>query len=142
MKKFAKIAMAASVFMMPFAANAAPADGTYSGPVKVHKGLTLNCTLTVDVLNNGTQVGNLSLTGLLCGLVSFNNAPYTVVSAGPNTYQIQDVNVTTITPGDCDGNIEAVYDDSGAAPTIILNGTLPASDGGGDCSIEGDLELE
>ena len=141
MKRLAKIAMAAAVAMMPFAANATPVDGTYSGAVTVHKGLTLNCTLTADVTNGGTQVGNLALTGPLCSLVNFNNQPYNVVHVDGDQYEIQDVDVTTITPGNCFGNIIIIYF-PGPPPVIIIFGSLPASAGGGDCIIDGQLELE
>lgn len=141
MNKFVKIAMVASMATMPFAANAAPADGTYSGPVQVHKGLTLDCTLTVDVINNGTQVDNLDLAGPLCGLVSFNGAPYNVAYVSGDTYEIQGVSVSTITPGNCEGSITADYEDA-TPPAIHLAGSLPTAGLGGDCTIDGTLEKE
>lgn len=152
MKKLATIAMAASVFMMPFAANAAPADGTYTGVVDVYKGISLKCNLTVDVSGGGTLADNLALSptsilNFLCSSVSLNNQPYDVtpVPADPNSppppanaYRIHDVNVTTITPGDCEGYIDVLYL-AGATPSIDLDGSLPASAGGGDCLINGVL---
>lgn len=138
MKKFAKIAMAASVFMMPFAANAAPSDGLYKGTVDVSKGLFLTCTMSATVTTSSG--GNITISGLslspgnlLCGLVSFTGQPYTVTHVGGNVYKIHDVEVTTITPGNCQGDIDVVYD-AGPPEAIHLSGILPP-----DCSVNGTL---
>src|SRR5690606_1556446 len=82
MKKLATIAMAASVFMMPFAANASVV-GTYKGDVTVHKGLTFDCKLTAKVVDAPSghphdylTTLSLSMGNLLCPLISINSNPH------------------------------------------------------------------
>lgn len=134
MKKLATLAMAASVFMMPLAANAAPSDGNYQGTVAVSKGISLTCTMNAT-LSGGTSISNLKLSAgdLLCGLVLFTSQPYTVSHVTGNVYRIHDVKVTTITPGNCEGDIDVIYD-AGPPEAIHLSGILPP-----DCTVSGTL---
>lgn len=136
MKKLATIAMAASVFMMPFAANAVT-DGSYKGQVAVQKGIQLTCQLTVGVSGSGT-LATLGLGGInpLCYLVAFTGTPYPASFSGTTsgTYTITGVDVTTITSGDCAGDASGTW----SGTTINVNAVLPAKVAGtGDCVILG-----
>lgn len=114
------------------AAMAQAADDTYTGMVVVQKGLTLTCTATVTVSSGGTKA-TISLAppvDALCSLVSFNGGPYDVTWVG-NDAVIHDVNVTTITPGGCDGDLAISWD---GADTLSVSGTLPP-----DCSVNGSV---
>lgn len=109
-------------------------DGTYIGPVVVQKGLTLNCTATV-VISNGGTLATLELAPPiddLCEDVLFNDGPYDVTWDGNNAI-IHDVNVTTITPGGCDGDLAVSWD---GVDTLSVSGTLPP-----DCSVNGSVSL-
>lgn len=144
MIKLAKIAMAASVFMMPLAANAS-LDGTYIGDVNVQKGISLNCRLNAVVENGGTELTALYITqknflDLLCPTVTFDELPYAIVPdlIIPNKYFITGVVAKTITPGDCAGDIDVTHDPD--LERISINGTLPTADpNSADCLVSGDL---
>lgn len=160
MKKFAKIAMAASVLMMPFSANALPTNGTYSGTVGVTKGISLTCNLNVtvsgitllnpadpvnDVPAKYTANASLALTsGLLCPLVTFHNQPndaeFTVSleDSATGTYAINGIEVTAITPGGCQGDANGAWSENATHIYLDVAAVLPPQSGGtGNCSIEG-----
>lgn len=133
--------MVASALFVPFAANAAPTDGSYAGTVVVNKGLTLVCTLTADVSGGGTQINNMVLTGSggFCSSVTFNNTPYTVTTLSSTNIVIEDADVNTITAGGCLGDANATY----TSNSISLAAVVPAKEAGtGDCSMEGTIELQ
>ena len=138
MNKFAKIAMLASALVIPGVANAAPADGNYSGSVTVTKGLTLFCTLSATVSGGGTSVSGLALSGPLCTSVTFNNQPYAATSTGTTsgTFTIVNVDVNTITAGGCYGNAVGSY----SGNTISLAASIPPKSAGtGNCGINGTI---
>lgn len=117
------------------AAMAQAADGVYSGLVVVQKGLTLTCTATVTLSNGGTEA-TITLSppvDALCSLISFNDGPYNVTWDG-NEATVEDVNVTTITPGGCDGDLTVTWD---GVDELSVSGTLPP-----DCSVNGAVYLE
>lgn len=115
-----------------------------SGPVTVSKGLTLGCTLTINgtvPAGGATASATPSLSGFLCGTVSFNNAPYVAeLQSDGTTLTLYDVSVNTITSGGCSGNISGQWNN--AAKTLTVNTTLPeTTPGTGDCTIVGTLNL-
>lgn len=140
MNRLAKIAMLSSVFIgaqiasTAAMAQTAPATGTYSGTVVVMKGLTLTCTLTLNVNATNSTVG-VSLTpgDANCAALGFVGNPYSYTySAG--VFTINDVYVDTITIGDCAGDISADWDGT----TFFIDTFLPtATPGTPDCTIVG-----
>jgi hypothetical protein len=148
MMKILSTAAAALAFMASQTASAqtfATTPGTYTfagSGVLVQKGSgpLLSCDLSVTIVNNGSTItATPSLTGFFgfCDTVVFTGAPYNVVVSGSNV-TLQSVYAdTTITPGDCAGDITASW--AGGSPeTLTVNTTLPAvSSGTGDCTISG-----
>lgn len=123
--------------------------GTYTfsgGGVLVQKGSgpLLSCDLSVTIVNNGSTItATPSLTGFFgfCSTVVFTGAPYNVVVSGPNvTFQSVYAD-TTITPGDCAGDITATWA-AGPPENLTVSTTLPeVSAGTGDCTISGNISL-
>lgn len=123
--------------------------GTYvfeGGGVLVQKGSgpLLSCDLRVEIVNDGTTItATPSLTGFFgfCSTVVFNNAPYNVVVSG-SSVTFQNVYAdTTITPGDCSGDITATWD-AGPPENLTVSTTLPeVTASTGDCTISGNIPL-
>lgn len=143
MNKLVKIAMLASAILIPQVASAshAPPVGTLTGTdVYVEKGINFTCDLTLTTTPDGSAA-YVSLTpgSLFCLLLSFNGEPYPVVydtnhlPNGRHLVTLTGVDVTTITSGDCAGNISAEWDGS----VLYINTTLPAKSGGNDCIVIG-----
>lgn len=113
-----------------------------AGSVTVSKGLTLNCTLTINATTDGsTTNATPSLSGFLCGSVSFNNTPYLAeLQSDGTTLTLYNVSVNTITSGGCSGDISGQWNN--VAKTLTVNTTLPeTTPGTGDCTIVGTLNL-
>ena len=143
MKNIALIAAAAALCV--FTPATAMAQSTISGTVTVQKGTgpLLTCTATAGLdgssPSTSTQVTSLSLTGGflgLCATVQFPNVPHNITQGG-GVFQVDDVYAdTTITAGDCFGDLTGTI--SGGVVTI--NDILEEVDlGTGDCSIDGSL---
>lgn len=139
MNNLAKIIIASTALVgSQFAAVSAMAqtapNGTLTGSVVATKGITLDCELTLTV-NSSTNKGSIAMTpgDSLCNALVFNNMPYdTVYSAGVLTFK--NVDVTTISLGDCYGDISAAWDGS----VLTIDTTLPPKTGGPACVIEGE----
>jgi hypothetical protein len=116
-----------------------PGGHTVSGPVTVSKGITLNCTLsgTGNVTGGGAAtITSLSLTGGLCGLVSFTGLPYAVTSTSLTSITIVDVRAVGIT-GNCRGNLTGAFNQTTGQITFT-NATIPSDPpGGSPCVING-----
>lgn len=155
MKKLLGIA-AALALLAPHAASAqtfttTPGTYTFSGNgVLVQKGSgpLLSCFLSIDVTNDGTSItaGNPVLTGSggFCNTVVFQATPWPVMVSG-TTVTISGIDVdTTITPGDCNGFLDATFSTSGGTESLTVDtgftttSTLPeVTASTGDCKIDG-----
>lgn len=145
----------------PYIAPAATPSWIFNGDVDVYKGIPLTCqtTVTISGPNNAsdtnppfshTDVSNLSATITLaggtlnlCNVVEVAPIPagsitYASNGASGGTFTLHDVFVTTITPGNCEGDIAAVWNES--AQTLTVSGTLPAVSGS-DCTMNGTVDL-
>lgn len=120
------------------------AQSAISGTVVVQKGSgpQLTCTATAGLDGStpetSTQVTSLSLSGSfgLCSTVQFPNVPHDI-SQGGGDFTVEGVYAdTTITPGDCFGDLDGTV----SSGVVSLNATLPEVDSGtGDCTIAGSL---
>ncbi|MGK2286272.1 hypothetical protein [Pedomonas sp. V897] len=135
MKRFLPIAVIASALLVPHIAHASPPTGTLTGTVVVHKGITLTCTLTLTISSGGTATIALTPGDSNCAALSFNNQPYATSYSGGSTgtFTVKDVDVSTITLGDCKGDISGTWTGS----TLVINATLPPKTGGPSCSVVG-----
>lgn len=124
-----------------------PGTYVYSGSgvlVQKGNGPLLSCDLSVTIVNNGSTItATPSLSGFFgfCSTVVFTGSPYNVVVSG-STVTFQNVYAdTTITPGDCYGDITATWD-AGPPENLTVNTTLPEVDPNtGDCTIAGNISL-
>lgn len=125
------------------------APWVFEGEVEVYKGIELTCnaTVTINGPNSGgtTDVEDLSATitlsgGFLnlCNSVNVDPIPAGNVTYSGGTFTLHDVYVTTITPGDCEGDITAVWNDTN--DTLSVSGVLPAVSGS-DCTMDGVVDL-
>ena len=166
MKKIVMAFMASASLFAAQTANATtytPAGTwTFSGTVQVQKGSgpVLNCAATVVVTvpnaapdahgsashgHSATANVSLAMGDLGCITVGITSNPHTVSATGSGTgAQVTIANVyadTTITPGDCAGNLTATFA-NGTPDTLTVATTLPAvTPGTGDCTIDGVLDL-
>jgi hypothetical protein len=151
MKRFA-ILVASSIALL--GAQTATAQtytptGTWrwSGNVTVQKGTgpVLICRLTVTAnvaSGSATASATLGLGDIRCLTVSFTGAPYTVTWSGgpPETLTLNNVFVnTSITPGNCAGNVTATFNDS-TDDSLTINTSIPQVTSGGACTISGTLQ--
>ncbi|MCW4462302.1 hypothetical protein OK349_11350 [Sphingomonas sp. BT-65] len=129
----------------------------FTGTVDVNKGIALTCTAEVEITGtndaadtsppfNHSDVAGLSatitLTGGLFGLCSSVNIapiPAGKISYSGSTFTLHDVFVTTITPGNCEGDIVATWNEG--LQRLSVAGTLPAVSGA-DCTLDGDVDLD
>ncbi|MDZ3833383.1 MAG: hypothetical protein U0S50_16445 [Sphingopyxis sp.] len=143
MKNIPFIAAAAAFFSLTPAV--AMAQSTVSGTVTVQKGTgpLLTCTATIGLNGSSpstsTQVTSMSLTGGtlgLCATVQFPNVPHSITQGG-GAFQVNDVFAdTTITAGDCRGNLTGTI----SGGVITINDILEEVDAGtGDCTIDGSV---
>lgn len=154
MKNIAKISICALASLSLFPATAMA--GTYSpsgsgtassSSVQVKKGITLSCSLSATTSSDGTisssgppsgtKITSLSLSGFLCGAVSFTGFPYDVSATSSTGVVIHDVQVTGIT-GNCRGDLAATL--SGGVLTFSHSNTIPSNPpGGSPCSMQGNV---
>lgn len=134
-KVISSIAACALIAGSQFAATGAYAqsiDGTYTGTVDVFKGIALTCAASVTFSGGGTTaVLSIAPGSPNCAALHINSNPHSV-SGGA----IQNVDVTTITLGDCFGNMPYTWDN---ANTIVVDATLPPKTGGAACTVAGEL---
>lgn len=155
----AQTASASEAFIAP----AATSPWVFTGTVDVFKGIALTCNVELEITGpenasdtpsgpfSHTDVDNLSatvtLSGGLFGLCSSvivspvgpGSVTYTSSGSGGGTFALNNVVVTTITPGNCAGTLYGVWDEN--AQSLDVSGTLPAQSGA-DCTIEGTLGLD
>jgi hypothetical protein len=114
-----------------------PGPFTYTGPVTVSKGITLNCTLsgTGTVAPAGTAtINTATLSGGLCGSISFTGLPYAVTRSGA-TVTIVNVRAVGIT-GNCRGNLVGTLAANGRIN--FANAQIPSDPtGGAPCVVNG-----
>lgn len=134
MNSLAKIAMVASALFIPQVAHATPPSGTLTGTVVVQKGIQLVCNLTLNI-SGGSATIALTPGDPNCAALNFNNQPYATSYTGGATgiFTVHNVDVTTITLGDCYGNISGNWDGT----TLTINTTLPPKTGGPACTVVG-----
>lgn len=158
MKKFALLMASSVALLSAQTANAqtyspAPGTWTWAGNVQVQKGtgplLTCRLTVTANVTaTSATASATLGAGDIRCLTVSFTGAPYTVTwNAGPppgfsaplETVTLNNVFVnTSITPGNCAGNVSAAFNDPGN-DSLQINTSIPQVTSGGACTIVGTL---
>ena len=142
MRKTALIMAGAALCAL--APTAAMAQSTLTGMLSVQKGTgpELECFAEIDIDGDtpetSTQVTGISLTGGLlgfCASVQFPSVPDDIVQGG-GSFTVEDVYAdTTITEGDCEGDLVG----SVSGGVVTLNTTLPEVTGGGDCTINGSV---
>ena len=142
MKNFAKYAVLSCALIVSQAAHAhhplplSPVSLT--GLVDVSKGIDLQCVLTVtftmDSIGQYWATIDLSAGDALCDDLVFNGGPYRVNYNETNhTVTFENVDVTTISAGDCAGNISATWDGT----ELSVDSFLPAKTAGYPCTIVG-----
>lgn len=135
MIKFAKIAMVASAFLIPHAANATAPSGTLTGTVDVYKGVSATCALSLDL--NTAGKAKISLTGgVVCDALQFvypdANGYNTSYDSVNSVFTVEDVYVKTYTAGDCAGDISGDW----VGGVLYISAVLPAV-AGAPCLIDG-----
>lgn len=139
MNRLVKFAMFSSAIVAAQIASTTAAyaqsepDGVLIGAVVATKGIVLNCdlVLTLDAAANTADI-DLNPGDPNCAALVFNNEPYATTYAN-GVLTVLDVDVTTITLGDCAGDISASWDGS----TLTIDTTLPAKTAGPPCTIVG-----
>lgn len=132
----------------------------FQGVVNVNKGIALTCDVDLEVSgpNNAgspafahTDLPNatvtITLSGGFLGLCSSvivnpvgpGNVTYARTSDTSGTFSLNNVFVTTITPGNCQGTITGTWT-QGSPSTLSVSGTLPAVSGS-PCTMSGTLDL-
>lgn len=113
-------------------AQTAP-DGVLTGTVVAEKGIILTCDLVLT-LDAAANQGSIAMNpgDANCAALNFNNMPYTTTYSG-GVLTFQNVDVTTITLGDCAGDISGTWDGS----TLTIDSFLPAKTAGPDCTVIG-----
>lgn len=141
MNKFAKVAMLASALFIPQVANAthAPPSGLKTGTnVYVEKGINFLCNASINI-SGGSATVALTPGDPLCSVLQFNNMPYTMTMSashlpnGRHLVTFHGVDVTTISAGDCAGNLTAEWDGT----TLWVDAILPKKTAGNDCLVIG-----
>jgi hypothetical protein len=136
MKKFASafaaLALVGSTFAVPAQA------GVYTGTANVFKGIPLTCEVSVDLYSTpGKAILNIGPPEPLCALLSITTNPHDYVISG-STITIQGVRATTITVGNCYGDLSgtmATLPDG--TKTITFDAVIPEEVGGGPCYVSG-----
>ena len=147
MKKLATVAIMSAALLGSQIANAhhvPPPSGPMSGTVIVAKGLEFECVLGMNFSPSGTDPNSGSVTISLspgddrCTALKFENNPYSY-AYNPTNHEVTvySVDVTTITFGNCFGNISADYDGTG----LLINAMLPtATPPSPDCYVVGYID--
>lgn len=139
------VLMAAAAAFCALAPAAAMAQSSVTGTVDVQKGSgpLLTCAATIGLNGSSpstsTQVTSITLTGGtlgLCATVQFPNVPHSITQGG-GAFQVNNVFAdTTITAGDCQGNLTGTI----SGGVITINDILEEVDPGtGDCTIDGSV---
>lgn len=140
MKKYIISMMSVTALLGAVTANAQPSAPTsFSGTGTVQKGTgtPLSCTISVSLSGSFATVA-ISPGDPGCATVILKNGPHPVTYHGPweSDFTVHDIFAdTTITPGNCEGDLTAVL----VAPGIwSINDSLNEVDPGtGHCTING-----
>jgi hypothetical protein len=129
---FSSALLGAQIVSTAVMAQAAP-DGVLTGLVTATKGITLDCDLVLT-LNASANQGSIDLNpgDTNCDALVFNNMPYTTTYSG-GVLTFLNVDVTTITLGDCAGDISGTWDGT----TLTINSSLPPKTAGAACTVQG-----
>jgi hypothetical protein len=137
---------ASAAFLVPQAsAQTFSPNGSVSlasiGTIAVSKGITLNCGLagTGAVTSGALSVSSITLSGGLCGSVTFSGTPYTVTSGSLTSVTLNGVVVTAIT-GSCAGTLTGSYNQATGVITYA-NATIPSTTGGSACRVTGRVQV-
>ena len=129
---FAALALVGSAFAVPAQA------GVYTGTADVFKGIALNCAVSVDLYSTpGKAILNIGPPQPLCALLTVASNPHNYVISG-STITIQAVRATTITVGNCFGDLSgtmATLPDG--TKTITFDAVIPEETAGGPCYVSG-----
>lgn len=139
MKKAISALLATGMVLVSAPALAQPGTGDiYEGTLRVQKGIPiLYCDFKAE-FKSGMKV-DITVTGGTPGCTSFtiNSNSHDWVWTSPDLVTIKNVDVTTtLTPGVCTGDVNAIW----SSGLLEVNDTLDGG-GSGDCSLEGDLFL-
>ena len=140
MKKLATVMMASVALLgsqIAYAHHPFPVPSTMTGTVEVEKGQRFNCDLTVTFDSNGYAYITLSPGDPRCSLLTVtpNPVPYSY-NATTHEVTLNDVHATTVTLGNCVGDIIAEWD--GDTEELLIDAVLPEEvPTTGDCTIEG-----
>jgi hypothetical protein len=146
MKKMVIGLMAATSFMLSSAAIAAPpiSAGSYSGIATVQKGSgpILDCDISFDLSGSPLVANNVTIAPghPYCATIQVTPGPYSVtVAPGGASYTVHGVFAdTTITPGNCLGDISVVWDAS-IGGWVVNASMAPVVAGTGSCTIIGEV---
>jgi len=114
-----------------------------SGPVTFSKGLTVNCTMTIDisVASTGSMAtGSPQYVGFFCPL--FMEGPYlTELQPDGTTLTLHDVvMIATLGSGGCSGDLSGQWDN--VAKTLTIDTIVPTDTPGTyDCTVHAVLTL-
>lgn len=141
MKKFATFAiLSAALFSSQLASahHVSPPSGSKTGLAAVSKGINLTCVLGLNFVSSSQVHVSLSPGDTNCAALLFNgsNTGYTYnYTYNPTNHQVtvHDLDVTTISIGDCAGDIVGTW--NGTA--VLVNSTLPAKTAGLPCVVIG-----
>lgn len=154
----AQTAVASETYLKP----AATPPWVFTGTVNVNKGIALTCNVTLEISGpedaadtspafSHTDLRHASATITLSGgfLGLCSSVIVSPIAAGDITYSgnassgtftLNNVFVTTITPGNCQGSISGTWT-HGSPSTLGVSGTLPAVSGS-PCTMNGTLTLD
>ena len=151
MKKFLVSALSVGTLIAAPAAIAQSPHSypwTLTGVVTVQKGagpiLTCGVEVVLDLVGTPAvkKATSITLTDVIdprCASVIFENDPYDT-TYDPITHDLTIHGIyanTTITTGDCEGDLVAEWDDIGGKYDV--SGSLPEALSGGDCTVAGEI---
>ncbi|WP_444926396.1 hypothetical protein ACJJI4_21370 [Microbulbifer sp. TRSA002] len=114
------------------------------GSFNVTASLPLSCNLSGSIIIDATgdaSLGSLSITprgSAVCGLVMFNNLPYTIVGNADNTVTLKDTDFYVLGDGHCIGDLTGDFNQS--TGEITFNAAVVPNVGFvRDCKITGTI---
>lgn len=121
----------------PAMAQAKSASDYYSGLVTITKNITITCP-SVFITNSSGGIVDISFTSLFepsdpnCNVLIVVSNPHDY-TYGFGAFAINDLRISTITLGDCAGDISADWD----GISFTIDTVIPALFAGPDCTIQG-----
>ena len=143
MKKISSALAALAMLSTSIMASSVAYAGTYTGVVTLIKGLTLTCTVTVDLydpLHPGKAVIDISPpVSPECDDLFITSNPHKYDIVG-GVLTIYDIRVETLSIGNCFGDLSGtVTDNVDGSKTLTVNSMIPAEFGPLDCYVIGEL---